>query len=113
MTQELYRDQDHGFVLTIYTENKDQYRIPHDHGSCWVVYAVIKGIMEMGSYHLVDSGIQRFDLYHLKAGDVKVYLPGEIHDTLCLSEEATILRLTSCDLKVEEMEGRMRRYQTE
>ncbi len=47
---ELYRDRNHGFVLTAYTEKFGQYRPPHNHGKGWVIYSVISGGMEMGSY---------------------------------------------------------------
>jgi len=39
-----------------------------------------------------------------------VYLPGDIHDTRCVSDSVLMLRLTSCDLKQEEKLGYMTRY---
>src|SRR4051812_46908365 len=73
---ELYRDPDHGFVLTAYTESLGQYRIPHDHGSGWVLYAVQQGTMEMctfaqfvdqtGRLHLVNR-----ERYRMVPGDCK------------------------------------------
>ncbi len=112
-SKELYRDSERGFVLTAYTEKEGQYRIPHNHGHCWVVYAVMTGTMEMGSYEmdvLSDSGVVRKSLSRLYTGDSQVYLKGDIHDTRCLTDKVIVLRLTSCDLKVEEKEGRMKRF---
>ena len=112
---EIYRDPDHGFVLTAYTESSGQYRIPHDHGSGWVLYAVQSGAMEMGTFaRIVDqTGKLRLvnrERYRMLPGDCKVFLPSDIHDTRCVSDSVTILRLTSCDLRKEEREGRMIRY---
>jgi hypothetical protein len=71
--------------------------------------------MEMGSYfnaarsngsdQLVLKGKEK-----LIAGDTRIYFPGEIHDTRCMSENAEILRLTSLDLQDEERAGRMQRF---
>jgi len=104
---ELYRDEKHGFVLTAYTEIFGQYRVPHNHGSGWVIYFVISGEMEMGSY---DQNVYLLKSDRLRTGDSRVYLSGDIHDTRCLSQKVIILRFTSCDLKVEEKEGRMKRF---
>jgi CRP-like cAMP-binding protein len=109
-TKEIYRDEKWGFVFTAYTENKDQYRIPHDHGDGWVIYTVVSGIMEMGSYSQDTGKIVRGSSDRLQSGESRVYLPGDIHDTRCLSDRVIILRFTSCDLKIEEREGRMKRY---
>lgn len=104
---ELYRDEKHGFVLTAYEEKFGQYRVPHNHGNGWVIYSVISGEMEMGSY---DQNIYLLGQERLHSTDSTVYLPGDIHDTRCLSQNVIILRFTSCDLKVEEKEGRMKRF---
>ncbi|MGE3610366.1 MAG: hypothetical protein AB7I27_12320 [Bacteriovoracaceae bacterium] len=104
---ELYRDKKHGFVLTAYTEKFEQYRVPHNHGNGWVIYSVVNGKMEMGSY---DKNISLINSDILNSGDSRVYLPGDIHDTRCLSLGALLLRFTSCDLKIEEKEGRMKKF---
>lgn len=109
-SRELYRDPEHGFVLLTYTENKDFYRPPHDHGEAWVVYAVLSGEMQMSTYDLKDGHLVLRESYTVKAGESHVYLPGDIHDTKCLSDSARILRLTSRDLKIEKEAGRMRQY---
>lgn len=46
----------------------------------------------------------------MKPGESRVFLPGDIHDTKCMSKTVLMLRLTSLDLKVEMQAGRMRRY---
>lgn len=112
---ELYRDQELGFILTVYSENIGEYRIPHNHGNSWVIYSVVEGIVEMGSYinwikSPEESQLMAKNKILLKSGNAEIYYPGDIHDTKCLSKNAIILRLTSCDLKVEEGEGRMKRF---
>ena len=112
---ELYRDKELGFVLTAYSEINETYRVPHNHGNGWVIYSVITGSMEMGNYFNWEkvSGQSQLilkDRIILNSGDVQIYYPNDIHDTKCLSQNALILRLTSCDLKVEEEEGRMKRF---
>lgn len=107
---ELYRDQDFGFILTAYTEKAGQYRVPHNHGEGWVVYTVFDGVMEMGSYEEAGTTVLKKSSYQLGRGDSRVYRPGDIHDTRCLSDEVFILRFTNCDLKTEESRGRMKRY---
>lgn len=112
---ELYKDEELGFVLTAYSETNETYRVPHNHGRGWVIYSVVEGAVEMGNYFNWEktTGCSQLilkDKIILNSADVKIYYPGDIHDTKCLSENALILRLTSCDLKVEESEGRMRRF---
>lgn len=104
---ELYRDEKHGFILTAYIEKNGQYRIPHNHGNGWVIYSVARGEMEMKSY---DQNLKQVNLDRLFSGDSRAYAIGEIHDTRCISQDVIILRFTSCDLKVEENEGRMNRF---
>jgi hypothetical protein len=41
----------------------------------------------------------------VRAGEVQVYLPGDIHDTLCISSSALLFRFTERDLKVEDREA--------
>lgn len=122
--RELYRDPEHGFLLLAHTEREGRYRAPHDHGRGWVIYAVQHGEMEMGSYaRLTDvtdvtdvtdarstASLVRRDVSRVRAGECRVYLPGDIHDTRCVSRDVLMLRLTSCDLKLEDREGRLTRY---
>lgn len=112
---ELYRDHEHGFILYAYSEQKDTYRRPHNHGRGWVVYAVVNGEVEMGNYinWIKPYGISNLILKSsdiIRSGEAKIYYPGDIHDTRCISENAIILRLTSCDLRAEEREGRMLKF---
>ena len=110
--RELYRDLKHGFILLAHTESAGLYRPPHDHGEGWVIYAVQRGLMEMGTYGL-SGGLVRRESYRVEAGQSRAYLPGDIHDTKCLSSSVLMLRLTSCDLKEEMKAGRMKIYAEE
>ena len=114
--QELYRDPTHGFVLLAHTEPAGLYRPPHDHGRGWVIYAMQQGEIEMGTYsrleapdgsvRLVKRGSTR-----VRPGQVQVYLPGDIHDTLCMTGPALLFRFTERDLKREDKEEhRVTRY---
>lgn len=112
-SKELFRDKDTGFILTAYTEKLGQYRKPHDHGSCWVIYAVMSGTTRMRTFSKTSNAeteIDQLTVTDLNSGDSRLFLEGEIHDTYCLSEQVVILRLTSCDLRTEEGEGRMKRF---
>ncbi|MBU3004218.1 hypothetical protein [Paraglaciecola arctica] len=112
---QLYHDSDHGFMLLAHTEKKGHYRSPHNHGAGWVFYTVQSGALEMNTYkqittskgitHLVSRGSEI-----MKAGDCKLFLPGDIHDTKCLSEDFMQFRLTSSDFKEEIKSGRMTRF---
>jgi len=114
--KELYRDPTHGFVLLAHTEPAGLYRPPHDHGRGWVIYAMQQGEIEMGTYgrleeqdgsvRLVKRGSTR-----VRPGQVQVYLPGDIHDTLCMAGPALLFRFTERDLKKEDKEEhRVTRY---
>lgn len=113
--QELYRDPEHGFVLLAHTEKEGLYRAPHDHGRAWVVYAVQHGAIDMGGYaHLTDGKGGRLvkrDATLVRAGMAQVYLPGDIHDTRCVTDNALLFRFTERDLKVEDKrDHRITRY---
>lgn len=114
--QELYRDPDHGFVLLAHTENAGLFRPPHDHGRSWVMYAVQSGEIEMRTYGRVEdpeTGVRlvRRNTTRVRAGDVQIYLPGDIHDTRCLSGSALLFRFTAMDLRVEDkVHQRLTRY---
>ena len=116
LSQELYRDPDSGFVLLAHTEQAGLYRPPHDHGRGWVIYAVQQGEIEMGSYSRIEGTDGRFELVRrgstlLRPGMVQVYLPGDIHDTRCITGPALLLRFTERDLKREERQfHRIARY---
>lgn len=113
--KQLHRDPIHDFFLNAYVEEEGRYRVPHDHGAGWVVYAVQHGEMEMGTYARIlnangEIRLVRRDVQRMRAGDCAVYLPGDIHDTRNVSKSALLFRFTSCDLKKESKEGRMTRY---
>lgn len=106
---ELLRSVRDGFILTAYTEPEGQHRSPHNHGAGWVIYGIIEGKIEMSTYEFNGKLIYK-ETYNLKPKDFQVYLPGQIHDTRCKINQSIILRFTSCDLKQEEREGRMKRF---
>ena len=115
-SRELYRDPEHGFVLMAHFETAALYRPPHDHGRSWVIYAVQQGESEMGTYGRVEGRggavrlVKRNETL-VKAGQAQVYLPGDIHDTLCVSGPALLFRFTERDLKKEDaIEKRITRY---
>ena len=81
-----------------------------------VIYAIQQGEIEMGTYgrleapdgsvRLVKRGSTR-----VRPGQVQVYLPGDIHDTLCMTGPALLFRFTERDLKREDKEEhRVTRY---
>lgn len=112
---ELLRDPDYGFVLLAHAEMQGRYRSPHDHGRGWVIYGIQQGEMEVGTYRRVQDSdgrvrLVRRDVAHLRPGDARVYLPGDIHDTRCTSGRVLYLRFTERDLKQEEREGHVTRY---
>lgn len=116
LARELYRDPDHGFVLLAHTEPAGLYRPPHDHGRSWVIYGVQHGRSEMGTYGRLEDASGRPRLVKrgaagVEAGQVQVYLPGDIHDTRCSVGPALLFRFTERDLKVEDkVERQITRY---
>jgi len=114
--KELHRDPSHGFVLLAHSEHTGVYRAPHDHGRSWVVYALARGEMEIGTFGRVEDTAGRVQLVKreaslLRAGEARVYLPGDIHDTRCVSGPSLLFRFTERDLKKEDLEAhRVTRY---
>lgn len=114
-SKELYRDPKHDFILLAHSEPTDLYRPPHDHGDGWVIYALQRGEMEIATYARVkdargDVRLVRRDVSTLEAGEARIYLPGDIHDTRCVSGPSLLFRFTDRDLKREEQSGRLTRY---
>ena len=62
-------------------------------------YARVQG--PDGQVKLVKRGSTR-----VSAGQTQVYLPGDIHDTQCISGPALLFRFTERDLKKEDKEAR-------
>lgn len=109
--RELYRDPVHGFMLLAHTEEAGLYRRPHDHGRGWGIYAVQRGEIEMATYIPLrdDDGTTRLvqrDSTLVRAGELKVFLPGDIHDTRCITGPALLFRFTDRDLKKEDKQAR-------
>jgi hypothetical protein len=97
-------------MLLAHSEPTGLYRPPHDHGRGWVIYALARGELEIGTYARVEDReghvhLVKRDSTVLRAGDARVYLPGDIHDTRCLSGPALLLRFTERDLKKEDLEA--------
>lgn len=112
---ELYKDNKLGFILLAHVETKGKYRVPHNHGAGWVFYAIQHGTMEMSTYGQVADQTGKYRLVSrgaakINVGECNVYLPGDIHDTKCLSEYTLMFRLTSCDFQAEKREGRLIQY---
>jgi hypothetical protein len=114
--KELYRDPTHGFVFLAHTEPAGLYRPPHDHGRSWVIYAIQQGEIEMGTYGRLEAADGSVRLVkrgstRVRPGQVQVYLPGDIHDTLCVTGPALLFRFTERDLKrADKEEHRVTRY---
>lgn len=114
--EELYRDPYHGFVLLAHTEHAGLYRPPHDHGRGWVIYAMQHGEIEMGTYARIETPdgqvrLVKRDSTLVRASQVQVYLPGDIHDTRCITSSALLFRFTERDLRIEDrQEHRVTRY---
>lgn len=107
-SRELIRDAAHGYVLLAHTEPTGLYRPPHDHGRGWVAYGVLRGELEMRTYRRVHdlrgtACLVERESFTLRPGDVRGFLPGDIHDTRCAGGPLTLLRFTSRDLKLEEV----------
>lgn len=100
-SEEIWRDPNHGFLLLAHAEQAGLYRPPHDHGRAWVAYALLQGEIEMRTFARLEDGLVQRDSQVLRAGQAQAYLPGDIHDTRCLSETALLLRFTERDLRAE------------
>jgi hypothetical protein len=116
VSRELHRGSAHNFMLLAHGESQGLYRPPHDHGRGWVVYAVQSGELEVGTYvRITDAGgrirLIRRDMHVLRPGEARAYLPGDIHDTRCLSDTALLFRFTDRDLGHEDkVEHRLTRF---
>ena len=113
--KELYRDVERGFILLAHSEEKGMYRQPHNHGAGWVFYAVQSGEMAMATFLNITSTHGETRLVSrgsdvMLSGQCRVFLPGDIHDTRCLTEGFIQFRLTSTDLKKEIQQGRMIKF---
>lgn len=110
-SEELCRDPDHGFVLLAHTEQAELYRPPHDHGRAWVLYGIQHGEIEMGTYARIEGEngevrLVKRNTTRVRAGEAQLYLPGDIHDTRCVSDSALLFRFTERDLRVEDRQHR-------
>lgn len=104
--RQLLRNHQHGYLLLAHTETAGLYRPPHDHGRGWVIYAIQQGGIEMGTYARIVGADGKPQLVQrgstlVRAGQVQVYLPGDIHDTRCVTGPALLFRFTDRDLREE------------
>jgi hypothetical protein len=111
----LHHDQQLGYYLFAYSEKKSTFRVPHNHGNGWVIYTVLSGIMEMATYFNTindqeESMLVEKERFLMSTGDSRIFFPGDIHHTHSIEDGTTILRFTSIDLKLEEKQGRMKRF---
>jgi hypothetical protein len=115
-SRELYRDPAADFMLLAHNENEGLYRPPHDHGRAWVVYGVQSGALEIRTYGRVEGpgGATRLvlrDTSLLQPGEARAYLPGDVHDTRCLTSSAMLFRFTERDLRHEDqVERKLTRF---
>ncbi len=115
-SRELHRGPTEGFMLLAHAEKEGLYRPPHDHGRSWVVYAVQSGELEVGTYRKVldqdgKPTLIQSNISVLRPGLAAAYLPGDIHDTRCLSGSALLFRFTAMDLRREDqVERRVTRF---
>jgi len=70
-----------------------------------------RGEIEMGTYARItdpdgEVRLVKRDSTLVCAGQVQVYLPGDIHDTRCMTGSALVYRFTDRDLKVEDRQER-------
>lgn len=104
-TRELHRERD-SFMLLAHAEQSGLYRPPHDHGRAWVVYGVQSGCLEIGTYARIKGRdgklLVRREATLLRPGEARAYLPGDIHDTRCVTEDALVFRFTERDLRHED-----------
>jgi hypothetical protein len=114
--RQMYRDTKQGFMLLAHAEPVGLYRPPHDHGRGWVIYAIQQGEIEMGTYarnETVDGSARlvKRNSTIVRPGQLQVYLPGDVHDTRCISGPAMLFRFTERDLQKEDKaEHRVTRY---
>lgn len=107
-SKELHADPAHDFRLLAHAEHPGLYRPPHDHGRGWVMYAIQRGELEMSTYRRVhdlrgNAHLVQRESFVMRSGDIRVFLPGDIHDTRCTAGPLTLLRLTSRDFKKEDL----------
>ena len=75
-----------------------------------------QGEIEMGTYARIEGAdgsvrLVKRNSTRVRAGQVQVYLPGDIHDTRCMNGPALLFRFTERDLKKEDKEEhRVTRY---
>jgi predicted metal-dependent enzyme (double-stranded beta helix superfamily) len=113
--RELYRDPEHGFLQLghLMSPGPGPGTTPHDHGPCFVLYGVFEGEIELTTFRRTDDGsrpdratLEEIETIRLKPGQVRAYLPGEIHLQRPTDPAGSVvLRFTSADLDRVERHG--------
>jgi len=105
-SRELYRDHDYGFIQMGHVHKQGHGNLPHDHGSCWVVYGAYTGLTEIMKYKRTDDGanpgvatLEKERLDRLSPGVVLPYVRGDIHSTNAVEGPAVVFRFLSYDLE--------------
>jgi hypothetical protein len=113
--QELYRDPDHGFVLLAHTELQGLFAPARPWTSLGDVCRPVGRdrnanlCPRRGSQDRCSPRPAGCNARSGRTG--QVYLPGDIHDTRCLSDSALLFRFTERDLRVEDkVHHRVTRY---
>lgn len=112
-TYEIYRDEElghpgPGFIILAYRQPPAKKTVPspHDHGICFVVYGVQKGLNTQTRYayrypsdRSKMPSLESTQTIEQLPGSAHYFLPGEIHSTQGSIEAETIyVRITSMDL---------------
>ncbi|PKB80450.1 MAG: hypothetical protein BZY88_08660 [SAR202 cluster bacterium Io17-Chloro-G9] len=93
-----------GFYLMVTIQKPGQTQLPHDHGVAWVAYGIYKGSIKQTKFRWAFPGegvdtpwIQESGNFTQTDGSVAVFLPGEIHQTLNVTDgdRALVVRLES------------------
>ena len=105
---DLYLDEDsghpgNGWYLMATIQKPGQDNLPHDHGVTWVVYGVYQGAIRQRKWRWAFPGegvdqaqIVEHGSFVQRDGTVAYFMPGEIHDTLNVTEgRALVVRLES------------------
>jgi predicted metal-dependent enzyme (double-stranded beta helix superfamily) len=105
---DLHLDEDsghpgNGWYLMASVQKPGQDNLPHDHGVTWVVYGVYKGAIRQRKWRWAfpGEGVEQAQIvergsFLQRDGSVAYFMPGEIHDTLNVADERSlVVRLES------------------
>jgi hypothetical protein len=90
-----------GFHITCGAQQAGQANSPHDHGAGWVVYGTYEGQIEQTRWGwdysdgLLKPRLVARTKFVQNPAQPAYFLPGEIHDTRCVSDRAVVVRIES------------------